>query len=103
VALAKVTTHTVWTRRVVRRLNPAAFFVGGSLVMNRFQNQFRPVFGAGFDEISSSPDWPTLSLKQRGQRLESGMRALDAKYGGPSRFTPDFDFTRVVERLERRV
>ncbi len=67
---------------------------------DRFQTQFRPVFGAVFDEISAVPQWSTLSLVQKGGMLETAMRCLDKKHGRPFRFERGFDFARVVHRLD---
>lgn len=59
--------------------------------------QYRPIFGAAFDEVSGAPDWGTLTDRERGQRLRAAM--LKGDKDRPPRFPPDFDFTLVAKRL----
>ena len=44
---------------------------------NPVRKQFRPIFGAVFDEISSAADWSNLTVEQQADRLREAMGAED--------------------------
>lgn len=64
--------------------------------------KYRPIFGAAFDRLAAAADWPTLTDRERGQRLRQQMLDEDAAHHRPPRFASDFDFTLIAKRLGSR-
>lgn len=66
---------------------------------NPGRDQFRPLFGAIYEQLRVAPDWGTLTDVERGDRLREAMLAEDQKYGRRPRFDAEFDFVHVVQAL----
>ena len=66
---------------------------------NPIRDQYRLLFGAAYDELKEAPDWLLVTDRERGQRLREAMVTEDLKFGRPSRFSADFDFVLVAQRL----
>jgi hypothetical protein len=69
------------------------------MMKDEIRKEFRPVFGAAYDEIIQAEDWSELSDEDRGIRLRDALRREDLKYGRPFRLESGFDFAYVVRQL----
>jgi hypothetical protein len=50
---------------------------------NQLKQQFRPIFGSLFDELSKAVDWDTVDLHEKARRLDQAYRAQRQQYDQP--------------------